>query len=42
MDDDGMYLLCGNATGSQKCPDGYVCLKDRGQKFVLLKLIQII
>ncbi|CAF3299981.1 unnamed protein product [Rotaria socialis] len=25
-----VYVLCGNATGSVKCPYGYVCWKDRG------------
>ncbi|CAF1639120.1 unnamed protein product [Rotaria magnacalcarata] len=25
-----IYVLCGNATGSVKCPYGYVCWKDRG------------
>ncbi|CAF0997674.1 unnamed protein product [Rotaria sordida] len=28
-DDD--YVLCGNATGSRKCPKGYVCWKNRGK-----------
>ncbi|CAF1300247.1 unnamed protein product, partial [Adineta steineri] len=27
---DDIYLLCGNASGSTKCPNGYVCWKDRG------------
>ena len=26
------YFLCGNATGSTACPEGYVCWKDRGEK----------
>lgn len=28
---DGEYALCGNVSGSQQCPDGYVCLKDIGE-----------
>ncbi|CAF3629173.1 unnamed protein product [Rotaria sp. Silwood1] len=28
--ENDLYVLCGNASGSTKCPDGYVCLKDRG------------
>ncbi|XP_053406003.1 sodium channel protein 1 brain-like isoform X3 [Mercenaria mercenaria] len=28
---DGEIVLCGNVSGSQKCPDGYVCLKDIGE-----------
>ncbi|CAF4094573.1 unnamed protein product [Adineta steineri] len=28
---DDIYLLCGNASGSTKCPNGYVCWKDRGE-----------
>jgi hypothetical protein len=31
QDVDG-YVLCGNATGSRRCPNGYVCLKDQGIK----------
>ncbi|CAF1517833.1 unnamed protein product [Rotaria sp. Silwood1] len=27
---DDLYVLCGNSSGSTKCPDGYVCWKDRG------------
>ncbi|CAF3988549.1 unnamed protein product [Rotaria sp. Silwood2] len=27
---DDLYVLCGNASGSIQCPDGYVCWKDRG------------
>jgi hypothetical protein len=30
--DDGAYVLCGNASGSRKCPPGFVCWKDRGLK----------
>lgn len=30
--ENGNYVLCGNASGSTKCPYGYVCLKDRGMK----------
>lgn len=26
------YVLCGNSTGSTKCPEGYICWKDRGAK----------
>ncbi|CAF3513815.1 unnamed protein product [Rotaria sp. Silwood1] len=25
------FLLCGNASGSTKCPSGYVCWRNRGQ-----------
>ncbi|CAF5201894.1 unnamed protein product, partial [Rotaria magnacalcarata] len=28
--DNELYRLCGNASGSTKCPAGYVCWKDRG------------
>jgi len=28
--DDG-YMLCGNASGAQQCPDDYVCLGDIGE-----------
>jgi len=28
----GVYILCGNASGSRRCPNGYVCWKDRGIK----------
>ncbi|CAF1587688.1 unnamed protein product, partial [Adineta ricciae] len=28
--DNENYLLCGNASGSTRCPIGYVCWKDRG------------
>ncbi|CAF4218965.1 unnamed protein product [Rotaria socialis] len=27
---DDIYVLCGNSSGSIRCPDGYVCWKDRG------------
>ena len=27
-----LYLLCGNSSGSTKCPDGYVCWEDRGKR----------
>ncbi|CAF3883861.1 unnamed protein product [Adineta steineri] len=26
---DELYLLCGNPSRSTKCPNGYVCWKDR-------------
>ncbi|CAF3197615.1 unnamed protein product [Rotaria sp. Silwood2] len=29
--ENDLYVLCGNASGSTKCPNGYVCMKDRGQ-----------
>ncbi|CAF1006440.1 unnamed protein product [Rotaria sordida] len=29
--EDEAYVLCGNASGSRKCPSGYVCWKDRGK-----------
>ncbi|CAF4186803.1 unnamed protein product, partial [Rotaria sp. Silwood2] len=29
--EDDAYVLCGNASGSRKCPKGYVCWKDRGE-----------
>ncbi|CAF3656748.1 unnamed protein product [Rotaria sp. Silwood1] len=29
--EDDNYVLCGNASGSRKCPKGYVCWKDRGK-----------
>ncbi|CAF1331232.1 unnamed protein product [Adineta ricciae] len=29
QEDEG-FVLCGNASGSRKCPDGYVCLKNLG------------
>ncbi|CAF0840530.1 unnamed protein product [Rotaria sordida] len=28
--ENDIYLLCGNASGSTKCPSGYICWKDRG------------
>ncbi|UJR17003.1 hypothetical protein I4U23_003901 [Adineta vaga] len=28
---DDIFVLCGNASGSTKCPRGYICLKDRGE-----------
>ncbi|CAF1923068.1 unnamed protein product [Rotaria magnacalcarata] len=27
---DDIYVLCGNSSGSIRCPDGHVCWKDRG------------
>ncbi len=27
-----VYVLCGNSSGSRKCPKGYVCWKDLGKK----------
>jgi len=30
--ENGNYLLCGNASGATKCPQGYVCWKNRGDK----------
>ncbi len=32
--ENDLYVLCGNASGSTKCPDGYVCWKDRGKRYV--------
>ncbi|CAF4075639.1 unnamed protein product [Rotaria sordida] len=29
--EDDTFLLCGNESGSTKCPPGYVCWKDRGE-----------
>jgi len=31
-EEDDIYVLCGNGSGSRKCPQGYVCWKDRGKK----------
>ncbi|CAF1120007.1 unnamed protein product [Adineta ricciae] len=28
---DDLYFLCGNSSGTNKCPEGYVCLRDRGE-----------
>ncbi|XP_060073623.1 sodium channel protein 1 brain-like [Ylistrum balloti] len=28
---DGDYVICGNASGSGKCPDNYTCLTDIGE-----------
>ncbi|CAF2903870.1 unnamed protein product [Rotaria sp. Silwood2] len=28
--EDEVFVLCGNASGSRKCPPGYVCWKNRG------------
>ncbi|CAF3236407.1 unnamed protein product [Rotaria socialis] len=28
--EDDIFVLCGNASGSRRCPKGYVCWKDRG------------
>ncbi|CAF3491897.1 unnamed protein product [Rotaria socialis] len=28
--ENGDYLLCGNASGTVRCPAGYICWKDRG------------
>ncbi|CAF1329596.1 unnamed protein product, partial [Rotaria sordida] len=27
---DDLYVLCGNSSGSTKCPENYICWKDRG------------
>ncbi|CAF4058891.1 unnamed protein product, partial [Rotaria sordida] len=27
---DDLYVLCGNSSGSIKCPENYICWKDRG------------
>ncbi|CAF3598036.1 unnamed protein product [Adineta steineri] len=29
--EDEVFVLCGNSSGSRKCPQGYVCWKDRGE-----------
>ncbi|CAF4177452.1 unnamed protein product [Rotaria sordida] len=29
--ENDIFLLCGNESGSTKCPPGYVCWKDRGK-----------
>ncbi|XP_076054052.1 sodium channel protein 1 brain-like isoform X2 [Oratosquilla oratoria] len=29
--DNGSPILCGNATGARKCPEGYACLPDIGE-----------
>ncbi|CAF0946723.1 unnamed protein product [Rotaria sordida] len=29
--ENDIFLLCGNESGSTKCPPGYVCWKDRGE-----------
>ncbi|CAF4992884.1 unnamed protein product, partial [Rotaria socialis] len=28
--ENDIFVLCGNASGSTKCPPGFVCWKDRG------------
>ncbi|CAF3763063.1 unnamed protein product [Rotaria sp. Silwood1] len=29
--EDEIFVLCGNASGSRRCPQGYVCWKNRGK-----------
>ena len=30
VDEDGLYVLCGNITGTGTCPDGFLCLAGYG------------
>jgi len=32
QDENGNFMLCGNGSGGTKCPSGYICWKDRGEK----------